>query len=155
MKKSSKVKMDDWVKYDPNGKIKQMADMICKSGLDKCCDVAPNTASNVASIFDWIVSNMRYNHIRALTVKPGYRPNIERILETRNGICVDIAALMVAMLRSINIKCKLLFGDVRVGHADVYHAWVGVLVSGKWVYYDPTYKITGAKGSNYRIKSEH
>ena len=76
----------------------------------------------VAAVYDYVVSALRYDNERAETVKSGYLPDLDQVLEEKKGICFDYAALMTAMLRSQEIPCKLV-----VGYAgSTYHAWISV-----------------------------
>ncbi len=89
----------------------------------------------------------------ARTVKSGYLPDVDKVLERKKGICFDYAAVMTAMLRSLKIPCKLV-----IGYAGVeYHAWINVysedsgwmdgvvFFDGKtWRLLDPTFASGGA-----------
>lgn len=96
----------------------------------------------VEEIYKYIIRNTSYDFIAALSAKKDKAmPNPEKCFTTKKGICQDIAALMVAMLRINNIESNLV-----IGHADKdYHAWV--VVNNKL--YDPTKKILG---NNKKIK---
>lgn len=76
----------------------------------------------VAAVYDHVVHNFSYDYEKAETVKSGYLPELDAVLEEGKGICFDYAALMTAMLRSQQVPCKLV-----VGYAgEVYHAWISV-----------------------------
>ena len=107
----------------------------------------------------------------AKTVKSGYLPVLDAVLEKKSGICFDYAALMTGMLRSQGIPCKLV-----VGYAgQAYHAWISVWseetgwVEGiiyfngsAWQRMDPTFASSGKQsasimsyigdGTNYSAK---
>ena len=107
----------------------------------------------VAAVYDYVVSNIRYDHQRAATVKSGYLPDLDQVLEEKKGICFDYGALMTAMLRSQEIPCKLV-----VGYAGkTYHAWISVWTreagwidgaiffdGSVWHRMDPTFASSGA-----------
>ena len=107
----------------------------------------------VAAVYDYVIHNFTYNHEKAATVKSGYLPQLDAVLEEKKGICFDYAALMTAMLRSQEVPCKLV-----VGYAgDVYHAWISVWteengwIDGaiffdghQWKRMDPTFASSGA-----------
>ena len=76
----------------------------------------------VAAVYDYVVSNLSYDYERAATVKSGYIPDLDQVLEEKKGICFDYAALMTAMLRSQQIPCKMVFGYA----GEIYHAWISV-----------------------------
>lgn len=132
-------------------------------------DAAPNTVAKaveltaqrtdplekVAAVYDYVVKGMTYDRQLAATVKSGYLPVLDHVLEKKSGICFDYAALMTGMLRSQGIPCKLV-----VGYAGTtYHAWISVWsedtgwVDGAvyfdghaWQRMDPTFASSG-KGS--------
>lgn len=80
------------------------------------------TVEKVALIYDYVISNLSYDKEQAATVKSGYLPVLDEVLEKKSGICFDYAALMTGMLRSNGIPCKLV-----VGYAGTaYHAWISV-----------------------------
>lgn len=107
-------------------------------------DAAPNTVAKAAEltkgitdplkkvevIYDYVVKGMSYDKELASTVKSGYLPVLDTVLEKKTGICFDYAALMTGMLRSQGVPCKLV-----VGYAGTaYHAWISVWVEGSgWV----------------------
>lgn len=76
----------------------------------------------VEAVYDYVVNNISYDTELAATVKSGYLPELDNVLEKKKGICFDYAALMTGMLRSQSVPCKLV-----VGYAgETYHAWISV-----------------------------
>ena len=129
------------------------------------------TIGKVEAVYDYVVANIGYDRELAATVKSGYLPVLDEVLEKKTGICFDYAALMTGMLRSQGIPCKLV-----VGYAgQVYHAWISVWseesgwVDGiiffdgtSWQRMDPTFASSGngsaeimeyiGDGTNYSAK---
>lgn len=126
----------------------------------------------VTSVYEYITENIKYDYDKADTVKSGYVPDVDTILESNIGICLDYAAVMTAMLRTQSIPTRLEVGYT--GADMVYHAWISVYIedigwlngiiqfNGKqWTLVDPTFgasmgdkklkKYIG-EGSNYSIK---
>ena len=125
----------------------------------------------VEAVYDYVVATLTYDKAKASSVKSGYLPDLEQVLQVKKGICFDYAALMTAMLRSQNVPCKLV-----VGYAGTaYHAWISVwTVEHGWVdgviYFDgsvwhrmdPTFASSANQsaeimkyigdGSNYTVK---
>jgi hypothetical protein len=125
----------------------------------------------VQAVYDYVVGTLTYDRVKAATVKSGYLPDLDAVLEQKTGICFDYASLMTGMLRSQGVPCKLV-----VGYAGtVYHAWINVYseetgwVDGSiyfdgsaWQRMDPTFASSGKKsasimkfigdGSNYTAK---
>ena len=72
-------------------------------------------------IYDYVINNIEYDTYKADTVQSGYVPSVDEIIDSGKGICFDYAAVMAAMLRSLEIPAKLVFGYV--GPDNEYHAW--------------------------------
>lgn len=86
------------------------------------------------SIHDYLIGGYLYDYIKALTVGTGELPDIAACYETKAGICQDLSALTVCLLRSGGIPAKLV-----IGYADdSYHAWVLAYPDGKETFFDPT-----------------
>lgn len=82
----------------------------------------PEALDKVAVVYDYVVDNFVYDDYKAATVKSGYLPVLDTVLEEKKGICFDYASLMAGMLRSQGVPCKLI-----VGYAgSAYHAWISV-----------------------------
>lgn len=76
----------------------------------------------VEAVYDYVVATLTYDKAKAASVKSGYLPDLEQVMQNKTGICFDYAALMTAMLRSQSVPCKLV-----VGYAGTaYHAWISV-----------------------------
>ncbi len=85
-----------------------------------CHGAAP--LKKVEIVYHFVVEGMTYDYDLASSVKSGYLPQLDAVLEKRSGICFDYAALMTGMLRSQGVPCKLV-----VGYAgEIYHAWISV-----------------------------
>jgi transglutaminase-like putative cysteine protease len=66
---------------------------------------------------------------------------LDTLLEQR-GVCRDFAHLMIALCRAINIPARLVTGidygaPAEFGPSD-FHAYVEVLLSGRWYIFDPS-----------------
>ena len=124
----------------------------------------------VSNVYNYIVSNITYDHEEAETVQSGYLPDIDEVLSTGKGICLDYACLMAAILRSQRIPTR-----VEVGYAgNAYHAWISTYIEDigwvngiiefdgtDWSLMDPTFasNMTNDKlqnfigdGSNYVLR---
>lgn len=84
------------------------------------CDTDADLAS---AIYKHLVENIAYDYDKAAAVRSGYLPVPDETLATGKGICFDYASLAASMLRSMGIPCKMIFGNVMQGGAEVYHAW--------------------------------
>ncbi len=84
------------------------------------CAGEEDTIDKIAAIFKYITDNITYDYELAASVKSGYIPDPDRVLENKTGICFDYASLFVAMARSQNIPTRLVIG---YADPDIYHAW--------------------------------
>lgn len=111
----------------------------------------------VEAIYNFVVNNLTYDKQKAATVKSGYLPVLDTVLDTKTGICFDYAALMTGMLRSQGVPCKLVVGNA----GTVYHAWISVWseetgwVDGvvyfdgsSWQRMDPTFASSGKQSAS-------
>lgn len=92
----------------------------CVYKAAELCAGKSGTVEKIAAVFQWITSNITYDHQLAATVKKNYCPNPDTTLKKKTGICYDYASLMAAMLRSQNIPTRLVIGNAS---PDIYHAW--------------------------------
>lgn len=102
----------------------------------------------VTSVYNYITSNITYDYDKAESVPSGYLSEIDTILASNTGICLDYASVMTAMLRTQRIPTRL-----EVGYAgEVYHAWISVYIEdvgwlngviqfngSEWELVDPTF----------------
>lgn len=84
--------------------------------------------------YDWITAAKRYDI-------PEYA-DLDRVLERKMGICEELAALTVALLRLEGVPARMVIGTAN----GIQHAWVQALVDGKVYRFDPSVdKYTQAK----------
>ncbi len=142
---------NQYVNYNQNCKVVTLAANIaadCSTDLEV-----------VTNVYNYIISNITYDYAKADSVQSGYLSNVDSILTSGTGICLDYSAVMTSMLRSQRIPTRL-----EVGYAgDVYHAWISVYLSESgwlngiiqfdgtsWSLVDPTF---GASTSEKKLKS--
>lgn len=111
----------------------------------------------VKAAFDWVCGAVEYDHEMAALIDggmlQGYHPDLDSVVLSGKGVCLDYASLLAAMLRSQGIPTMVVFGDASPNW--LYHAWNMVWVGGRWVRLDPTFVSCGADarfvgdGSNY------
>jgi len=101
------------VNYSSNNEtVKKAAELV----KDKKTDI-----EKVDAIYDYVISNISYDNLKAKTVKSGYLPQIDEILSSKKGICFDYSSVMASMLRSQNIPAKLVTGYS--SNLSCFHAW--------------------------------
>ena len=96
-------------------------------------------------IQEYITDNYSYDYAKAESCNGFILPDVEKCYENKKGICQDLAALTVSLLRELNIPSKLV-----IGRADgKYHAWTSTLVDGQEIIFDPTAAINGFSIASY------
>lgn len=102
----------------------------------------------ITNIYNYVIASISYDYDKAATVPSGYIPDVDAVLSSGKGICLDYAAVMTSMLRSQRIPTRL-----EVGYAgDAYHAWISAYISdvgwvngivkfdgNEWELMDPTF----------------
>ena len=100
------------------------------------------------TVCDFMTNEFSYDFVRAKTISPGTLPEIDQCFDNRSGICQDLSAVMICMLRVQGIPAKLM-----IGYADkYYHAWTVAVVDGQEVFFDPTAAIGCLNASKYQIE---
>ena len=100
------------------------------------------------TICDFMTNEFSYDFVRAQTIPAGTLPEIDGCFDSRSGICQDLSAVMVCMLRVQGIPAKLM-----IGYADkYYHAWTVAVVDGQEVFFDPTAAIGCLNAKKYTIE---
>ncbi len=124
----------------------------------------------VTKVYNYVTSNISYDHNKAANVQSGYTSNVDEILLSGTGICLDYAAVMASMLRSQNIPTRLQVGNA----GSAYHAWISTYITdigwvngiiefdgANWSLMDPTFAANSSEtalknfignGSNYKTK---
>ncbi|OGO83058.1 MAG: hypothetical protein A2Y18_07050 [Clostridiales bacterium GWD2_32_19] len=117
------------IKYDEDSEAVELA--------KKLTEDADTDEEKAKAIYKYIVKNIEYDRNKIKTIDSSYVPDIDETLEDGTGICYDYSSLYAAMLRSVDVKAKLVKGNSKL--IDGYHAWNEVYLDGKWVIVDTTY----------------
>jgi len=88
------------------------------------------------AIYGYMVNNFAYDFDKLQVLTADYLPVIDRVYNSKKGICYDYSAVFSAMLRSVGIPSKLIMGYC--DYVTAYHAWNEVLVNGTWSVVDTT-----------------
>jgi len=100
---------------------------------DKMCE-GKSDEQAYKIVCDYMKSRFVYDFVKAATVKAGVLPEIDDSFKKHMGVCQDLSAIAVCMLRTQGIPAKLM-----IGYADKqYHAWVVANVDGEESFFDPT-----------------
>ena len=90
------------------------------------CMNAKSDLDKVKSIYNYIITTIKYDTAKASSVTASYVPNPDSTLSSGKGICFDYAALMATMLRAQGIPTKVVIGTTK-GQS---HAWNDVYIKG-------------------------
>ena len=130
---------NQYVGYDQYSVTVQKSDELC----------AGKSASDCSkTICDFMASEFAYDFVRAMTVTAGTLPEVDPCFLRRAGICQDLSAVMVCMLRVQGIPAKLV-----IGYADQnYLAWTVSVVDGVEIFFDPTAAVSAIAAKNYSVE---
>ncbi|MBQ8088621.1 MAG: transglutaminase domain-containing protein [Clostridia bacterium] len=100
------------------------------------------------AVCSFMTSEFSYDFVRASTISSGALPEVDPCYDKRSGICQDLSAVMICMLRVQGIPSKLM-----IGYADqYYHAWTVSVVNGEEIFFDPTAAIGALNAKKYQIE---
>ena len=106
----------------PNQYVNFNADSKVVTKGQELADGASSDLEVITRVYDYITQNITYDHVKASDPPTGYTSDVDAILTSGTGICLDYAAVMASMLRSQRIPTRL-----EVGYAqDAYHAWISI-----------------------------
>ena len=108
------LRPNQYVDYDRSSKAVEKARELTRDISDPL--------EKVEVIYNFVITALTYDKEKAQTVKSGYLPDLDAVMDAGKGICFDYAALMTGMLRSQGIPCKMVFGYA----GSAYHAWISV-----------------------------
>ncbi|MGZ7440506.1 transglutaminase-like domain-containing protein [Paenibacillus sp. TH7-28] len=107
--------------------------------VKKAAELTKDAATDedkVKAIYNYMISNIKYDDSLAFTASSDYLPDIERTLTVKKDICYGFSSLFAGMLRSVGVPAKLAMGSS--DYVKTYHAWNEVFVNGRWVVIDTT-----------------
>ena len=148
---SLKVKMADeltaflypnqYVNYNEKTKAVLAAQELCKD-MEKQTEI-------YKAVCTYMKKHFAYDYIKSVSVKAGLLPQIDECWDKHMGICQDLSAIMVTMLRSQGIPARLMIGTL---NANTYHAWVTAVVNGKEQFFDPTAELYAVSNGTYPVE---
>lgn len=111
-----------------------------KKQFDEICLGTLTDEEEAKAAYTWILNNITYNY----DCNPVYQySNLDKTLQTKKGICYDIANLFTAICRSQNIPCYSVDG-YRKDDYQYKHTWNRVCVDGVWYNVDITADLTNS-----------
>ena len=146
---SLKVKMSDEnaAFLCPNQYVNFTEDTEAVKKADELCKDLTDHNKIYKTIRKFIITNFHYDYIKSYNVKKGQLPDIDDAWNKKMGICQDLSAIAVAMLRSQGVPAKLVIGNFKGQTGTTPHAWVSVILDGKEQRFDPVADIQHVKGT--------
>ena len=122
---------NQYVNYETGSELETAALTLCKT--------LNTQQEKYEAVCNYVTTQFAYDYITAVTNKPGQLPDVEKCFSRRMGVCQDLSAVTVSMLRVVGVPAKLV-----IGYADEnYHAWVTAWFDGEEVLFDPTVELQG------------
>lgn len=116
---------NQYVNYTKASEAVKKAEALCKG---------KSAAEAFQIIQEFMSKSFVYDYVKAITIQAGMLPDIDGCYSKKMGVCQDLSAIMVCMLRTQGIPSKLV-----IGYADnLYHAWTETTINGKEVFFYPT-----------------
>lgn len=129
----------------PNQYVSYDADTACVKEAAALCAGMTDQGQIYQTICGFMKTHFTYDYIKSVSVKSGQLPDIEDAWNKRMGICQDLSAIMVAMLRSRGVPARLEIGML---NNNTYHAWVTAVVNGEEQFFDPTAALNAVNKNN-------
>ena len=131
----------------PNQYINYTEDMDAYVFGNELCDGLITDRDKYDAIENYISQFYSYDEDKAREIMVSNRgfgsdiiyPDIEGCYSKHKGICQDLSALMICLLRSQNIHSVMDVGWMN----DQYHAWVRIFLDGEEFIFDPTVAVNG------------
>lgn len=103
----------------------------------KLTDGLTNDEEKVKAIYEYVISNIKYDYTKKNKITSDYLPQIDEIFWEGRGICYDFSSITAGMLRSVGIPAKLIKGYSK--NVTVYHSWNEVYINDNWILIDASY----------------
>lgn len=108
--------------------------------FDEICATSCDDEEKAKLAYIWVLNNITYDY----DCNPFYQySDLDKTLQTKKGICYDIANLFAAICRSQNIPCYSVDG-YRKDDYQCKHTWNRVRIDGTWYNVDVTADLTNS-----------
>ncbi len=101
----------------------------------------------VLSAYTWMTENLTYDHNYDCLYQYS---DITKTMQTKTGVCYDIACLFAAICRSQGIPCYVIDGYARTDRT-AQHTWNRVLIDGTWHDVDVTNDLTAENPFGFQV----
>ena len=131
----------------PNQYVNYTKNSACVKESAEICKGLETDKEKIDAIRKYVVKNFQYDYIKSVTVagSSGMLPDIEGCWKSKKGICQDLSAMAVAMMRAQGIHATLVIGTLGSGTP---HAWVMVYLDGEEIFFDPTAELNASNKSD-------
>ena len=99
-----------------------------------------NAGEQVLALFDWVRETLPY--------RPGMSAqplSASEVIKAGQGVCRDLAHVLIGMVRAISIPARYVVGYVRGLEPQDVHAWAEIYIAGRWLHLDPTFPTQNAQ----------
>lgn len=97
-------------------------------------DLRPGYAQ-VQALSDWV-----RRHVRNVPLSSTYPVSAVEVNQRREGVCRDLAHMLIALCRALCIPARLVVGFVHDLTPMDIHAWCEVYLAGRWWLFDPAFE---------------
>lgn len=119
--------------------------------FDEICSGALTDEEKAKVTYAWILNNIIYDY----NCNPFYQySDLDKALQTKKGICYDIANLFTSICRSQNIPCYSIDGYLKTDY-EYKHTWNRVYIGGAWYNVDITADLTNSTPYGFYKISSH
>lgn len=136
----------------PNQYLDYNVDTAAVEEAGRLCSGVEDASEIWTIIRSYVKDNFAYDYTKAAVARTstGVLPDINGCWEKHMGICQDLSAVTIAMLRSQGVPARLMIGTLN----EEYHAWVSANINGEEKWFDPTASLMGQKYSAKEYKVE-
>ena len=108
--------------------------------FDEICATSCDDGEKAKLAYTWVLNNITYDY----NCNPIYQhSDLDKTLQTKKGICYDIANLFTAICRSQNIPCYSIDGYLKTDY-EYKHTWNRVYIDSEWYNVDITADLTNS-----------
>ena len=125
----------------PNQYVNYNEKTACVVEATALCAGMTDQAEIYKAVCDYMKTHFVYDFVKSVSVKAGVLPDIDGCWEKHMGICQDLSAVTIAMLRSQGVPARLMIGTLG---SNTYHAWVTAVVNGEEKFFDPTAELNAS-----------
>ena len=132
----------------PNQYVNYSKDAPAVAKAAEICAGLTGAKEKFTAVRNYVARNYTYDFVTAVSVKPGRMPDIELCFGKGKGICQDLSAMAVCMLRSQGVPAQLMIGYAE----NQFHAWVTAFVDGAEILYDPSAEVGLGTPKEYAVE---